>query len=383
MQPPDQGASNPRRRRSESNSRRTGKPERRGGPAAGKRKPKYDGPRAVDVQAPVAKGEPGFQANRELLERVSRTFYLTIQRLPESVREPVGLGYLVARATDTIADSAKGEPAERILWLQGYVALFKYGWDPAFCKKMRAAVAPEIQDEGERELIESTEMLVAWFQEQPNFERCELLRVWSRIAYAQEQDLRCFGDGKSLQAIPNAEGVETYTYLIAGCVGEFWTRLCQERCDDFSRQPLTSMEEKGRSFGQALQLINILRDFGADLSEGRCYLPEQELKEAGVSLDHLKSDPSAGRDVIAAWRKRAWQLLSEASDYVLAIENPTLRLATALPVAIGSRTLRLLEDETAAVSGGAKLSRQQIKWLLAQGLIANRVRPLLPKFLGV
>ena len=41
-----------------------------------------------------------------LLASVSRSFYLTIRILPAKLRGPIGLAYLLARASDTIADSA-------------------------------------------------------------------------------------------------------------------------------------------------------------------------------------------------------------------------------------------------------------------------------------
>ncbi|MFM8358454.1 MAG: squalene/phytoene synthase family protein, partial [Verrucomicrobiota bacterium] len=48
-----------------------------------------------------------------LLRDVSRSFYLTLWILPSSVRRPIGLAYLLARATDTIADTALLPAAER------------------------------------------------------------------------------------------------------------------------------------------------------------------------------------------------------------------------------------------------------------------------------
>jgi farnesyl-diphosphate farnesyltransferase len=39
------------------------------------------------------------------LQQVSRSFYTTLRVLPSSVRPQIGLAYLLARATDTIADT--------------------------------------------------------------------------------------------------------------------------------------------------------------------------------------------------------------------------------------------------------------------------------------
>jgi farnesyl-diphosphate farnesyltransferase len=43
----------------------------------------------------------------EILRSVSRSFYLSIRFLPAQLREPIALAYLLARTTDTIADTAQ------------------------------------------------------------------------------------------------------------------------------------------------------------------------------------------------------------------------------------------------------------------------------------
>ena len=42
-----------------------------------------------------------------ILRSVSRSFYLSIRTLPWRLREPVALAYLLARATDTVADTTR------------------------------------------------------------------------------------------------------------------------------------------------------------------------------------------------------------------------------------------------------------------------------------
>src|SRR5512141_1182852 len=50
----------------------------------------------------------------DLLRDVSRSFYLTLRILPASIRSQIGLAYLLARTTDTIADT-EGVPVSRRL----------------------------------------------------------------------------------------------------------------------------------------------------------------------------------------------------------------------------------------------------------------------------
>ena len=52
-----------------------------------------------------------------LLKGVSRSFYLTMRVLPAGMRDPVGEAYLLARAADTIADTALISPERRLALL--------------------------------------------------------------------------------------------------------------------------------------------------------------------------------------------------------------------------------------------------------------------------
>src|SRR2546426_4379915 len=44
---------------------------------------------------------------RTILRSVSRSFYLSIRFLPQQLREPIALAYLLARTTDTVADTTR------------------------------------------------------------------------------------------------------------------------------------------------------------------------------------------------------------------------------------------------------------------------------------
>jgi len=56
-----------------------------------------------------------------LLKEVSRSFYLTLRVLPVSIRPQIGLAYLLARTTDTIADTQLLPVAQRLEALQAQI----------------------------------------------------------------------------------------------------------------------------------------------------------------------------------------------------------------------------------------------------------------------
>ena len=62
-----------------------------------------------------------------LLASVSRSFYLSILLLPAPLRAPIGLAYLLARASDTIADSTAVPVAARLRHLAAFWQMIRTG----------------------------------------------------------------------------------------------------------------------------------------------------------------------------------------------------------------------------------------------------------------
>ena len=86
-------------------------------------------------------------------------------------------------------------------------------------------------------------------------------------------------DPAALAALPSFDDLDRYTYLVAGCVGEFWTETTVAATPALSGWDVPRMSALGVGFGKALQLTNVLRDVPADLRAGRCYLPADWLAD--------------------------------------------------------------------------------------------------------
>src|SRR3984893_3654242 len=56
-----------------------------------------------------------------LLKGVARSFYISVRCLPRRIRLAIALGYLLARASDTIADTNQLPAAERIELLRRFL----------------------------------------------------------------------------------------------------------------------------------------------------------------------------------------------------------------------------------------------------------------------
>ena len=154
-------------------------------------------------------------------------------------------------------------------------------------------------------------------------------------------DLTTFGaeGAKEITALQTADDLDEYCYLVAGCVGEFWTALSIAHTPSLSEWDEREMSAVGVRFGIALQMTNILRDVPKDLRIGRCYLPQAELARTGLRPQDLMDSAKAelARPLLIWGIRRTLDRFADAQRYILAIprRNLRLRLAALWPVLIG------------------------------------------------
>src|ERR1700677_146430 len=88
-----------------------------------------------------------------LLKGVSRSFYLTLRVLPAGMRDPISLGYLLARAADTIADTSLIPPGQRLELLLSLRGQVNGAPDEGALQRMAVEVAGQQSQSGERILL--------------------------------------------------------------------------------------------------------------------------------------------------------------------------------------------------------------------------------------
>ena len=297
-----------------------------------------------------------------ILRRVSRSFFLSIFLLPKKLRDPIALGYLLARASDTIADTPEIRIDSRVEKLQLLARSIQGEPLGDAIYEVSAALMPLQKNESERALIESLPSALEWLEQSDTFDREEVRSVLEKINRGQILDLERFRDPKQIVALQTAADLDEYTHLVAGSAGEFWTQLCFEKVRKFSARSETEMLEMGKRYGQGLQLINILRDAGDDLRAGRCYFPNEELANVAMEPSQIIREPQRFRSIYRRWHEKAEQGIKAGIDYSNAVRNRRVRIATVLPALIGARTLALLREAGATVlHRHIKVSRKQVR----------------------
>jgi farnesyl-diphosphate farnesyltransferase len=313
-------------------------------------------------------------ALNDLLQATSRSFYLTLRVLPARVRPQIGLAYLLARTTDTIADTELVPPAQRLDALQKLRERI-LGQNSAPLNFGELAQKQNLS--AEKLLLEKIEDSLAALQ---NFlaEDQKLIRdVLATITSGQELDLRRFGNLGSTESRPTtkivaletATELDDYTYRVAGCVGEFWTKLCRAHLFPNARLDEKQFIADGIRFGKGLQLVNILRDLPADLKNGRCYLPVQRLDEAKLFPETLLSPANEQKflPLFHEYLDKAESHLAAGWRYTntLPFGQFRVRLACAWPILIGMKTIeKLRAAKVTELQQRVKVSRREVRGIL-------------------
>jgi len=311
----------------------------------------------------------------KLLRRVSRTFYLSLAILPRELHEPIGLAYLLARAADTIADTRVIARTDRQSHLETLRAAYAgASVDVAGVGRACAPVQPQI---AERELIERIPEALGRVGALPSGDRAEVRAVLATLTSGMLFDLTRFPgeDATSLAALETTDELDHYIYLVAGCVGPFWTALHTAHRPRLRHWDVPAMAALGVRFGKALQLTNVLRDVPADLRHGRCYLPASELGALDLAPHDLLDAVAASR-ALPLYRRLLTLALGHydaAWRYTLAIPRAEwrMRLACTWPLLIGLGTIERLAAHPNPLGAAVpiKISRGEVRVLVARSTL--------------
>lgn len=282
-----------------------------------------------------------------ILKQVSRSFYLTLNVLPDGVREQMGLSYLFARAADTIADTGLIGRAQRLEYLNQFRAQFKgeaIQWDAI--QAIQTALIPHQNDTAERILLQRLGDCLKLYAAYSADDQERIRWLMQVLPNGMEMDLTRFPgeSAQDLTALATLDELDQYTYYVAGCVGEFWTRMVCAHRPAMVQWDVARMSAIGVRFGKGLQLTNIVKDIARDLHHGRCYVPQSLLQEAGLQPADLLNQGNLAkfRPVLHRLIGLAVEHLDQGWAYTMAIPHSEIRqrLACMWPILLAGETLQ-------------------------------------------
>lgn len=335
-------------------------------PADIARAPAWDAPRAV---SPAAESDAAFQAR--MLAGVSRTFALTIPELPPALSEVVANAYLLCRIVDTIEDEPDIDASmKKALCGQFVGALCRLQPAEQFGRRFLPLLSAHSSPE-EHELITCAERVVSITHRFTPSQQDALIECVA-IMGAGMVEFQAQGAG----GLAHLTELARYCYHVAGVVGEMLTKLFCEYSPDIARHR-GQLLELAVSFGQGLQMTNILKDIWDDRERGMCWLPRDLFARHGFDLADLS--PGAGQ---AGFVRGLHELiaiahghLQRALDYTLLLpaRERAIRNFCLWSIGMALLTLRKLHARPEFRSGQeVKISRRSVRaTVLASRLCAG------------
>jgi len=208
------------------------------------------------------------------LNNVSRSFAIVIQQLPEKLRDPVCVFYLVLRGLDSVEDDMSYPAEQRLPLLRGFhEKLYQKGW--------------KVKNVGDshdyRVLLANFDKVISLFQD-----------LEEDYQYAISDICQKMGNGMADYAerkVVTLYDYNDYCYYVAGLVGIGLSALFS--ASNLESPNLKNETELANSMGLLLQKTNISRDYYEDLNLGRSFWPKQIWGKYTDRLEELQKNPSS------------------------------------------------------------------------------------------
>ncbi len=283
---------------------------------------------------------------KDILPRVSRTFALSIEALPEPLRSTIRVSYLLCRIVDTIEDDPDLEPDQRQRLFNDFQRIVRD--DHSSYAPLESAFAGGAEND-DRTLCRNAGAAFRLFRRLPE-ELAEATRPHIlEMARGMAGYAARWQGPEVLTVLDDRQDLERYCYFVAGTVGNLLTSVFV--ATEWTLDPATAdaLVERSVSFGLGLQMTNIVKDVTADRARGWCFLPADICREHDIAPEDLL-DPDSRDQAMAVVREvtdLARGHLDDALEYTLLLPPETsrdVRLFVLVPLALALATLSLVRQ---------------------------------------
>ena len=309
--------------------------------------------------------EQAIHRQDELLPGVSRTFALTIPQLPDQLRIAITNAYLLCRIADTIEDDVALDIEQKKIFHKRFIDIVNKEEAPHDFAKQLSSILSEKTIEAERVLIEETALVVQVTHSLNTTQQESLIRC-VRIMCNGMPD---FQRANTASGLSKMNDMDRYCYYVAGVVGEMLTELFCDYSEAINENKATLMS-LSTSFGQGLQMTNILKDIWDDQQANACWLPQEIFERHGLQLEHLS--PNSANPGFAEGMTELISIahahLHNALKYTTLIpkNEPGIRRFCLWAIGMAVLTLRNIHNNPTFLSGQeVKISRRKVKATVA------------------
>lgn len=289
-----------------------------------------------------------------MLRAASRTFALSIERLPGVLGEAIAIAYLLLRVSDFLEDNEQMPPDRKVALL--------HLWGQVLTGEVRAeTLATQLSDVEDP----SPDAYVARHA-------AEVLSVMRRLPPEVQQyiisNVRDTTEGMARwqargPVVLHEDDMDDYMHEVAGRVGYLVTHLFAWHADGIKVRKELLMP-LAREFGLALQTVNVIRGLRKDYDRGWMYVPLNFFAAVNLSPQDFFNpiyQPQAMQivDMMAA---KAERHLLAGKTYIKTIPAwyHRIRIACMWPLLFAVRTLAISRRNAAVLAGEAKVPRTEV-----------------------
>lgn len=297
----------------------------------------------------------------EILPGVSRTFALTIPQLPNAIQIAVANAYLLCRITDTIEDTTILSEDEKEHFHDMFVQVVKGDIESKEFSEPLMEKLSKYPNLDELKLIENCQKVISITHSLTEEQRSAL----ENCVTIMSDGMKDFEKKKTHSGLADIEEMNLYCYFVAGVVGEM---LCNLFCS-YSEE-INSKKSKLKflsvSFGQGLQMTNILKDIWDDKDREVCWLPQSVFEKHQTSINSLLNMEKSkeNQEALSELISIAHGHLANALEYTLLLPQKEKGIRRFCLWALGMAllTLRKIEkNKDFSNSGDVKISRNTVK----------------------
>ncbi|MEJ6616629.1 MAG: squalene synthase [Crocinitomicaceae bacterium] len=274
----------------------------------------------------------------EALKKVSRSFAVVIQQLPDDLKDPVCLFYLILRGLDTIEDDMNIENGVKKEMLLSFA-------DRINNEEFVLENVGDTQDY--RDLMLYFDKVIREYQKLGNEYKEVITEITKEMAI-----------GMNKYAHKNVESYDDwndYCYYVAGLVGIGLSKLFIASKLETSAKLFSN--ELSNEMGLFLQKTNIIRDFAEDLEMGRIFWPEESWKNKAANLKELQASETKGLAALNEVIINALNHIPACLEFLECLENQQIFRFCAIPQLMAIATLQELYDNPKVLHQNVKIRK--------------------------
>ncbi|CAM4814747.1 unnamed protein product [Rotaria magnacalcarata] len=276
------------------------------------------------------------------LNKVSRSFGIVIQQLPQPLKDSICIFYLVLRGLDSIEDDMTYPDDKKIFLLCNFHNnLLIENW----------SVKNVGDTEDYRILLENFGKVINVFKSLDSESQSIILNITSRMGTGMAEYVGKTG------SIETVASYNLYCHYVAGLVGHGLAALFSH--SGLEDPGLHVHEHLSNSAGLFLQKTNIIRDYLEDLQAGRTWWPKEIWCHYAVDLSEFVNNPHGERS-LECLNHMVLDALNHVPDVInnlARVKHPKILESCAIPQVMAIATLAELYNNPLVFTSVVKIRK--------------------------